>query len=382
MANPDKLPSGSWRARWQYKGKTESLTFKDRKLAHAAVALASVEPGPKYVVYAKVLGLPVPEIIPDQNEALLLSEYARKWIDGRDLKPRSLQEYNRNLRLHIAPFLGDKAIIAISTQDIRTWRLELLKAVGKPTVAKCYRILHAMFATAVDEDELLARNPCSIRGASYIATEERKIATPEQVFAIANAIQPRYRLMVLLATFAQLRFGELVGLRRSAIDLAACELHVEIATGELDDGTRYDDDPKSRAGKRPVAFPGALVEDIELHLATFAQSGAQGRLFVGRHGGIPRRRNFNRVWKAALRAAGVPAETDFHFHDLRHTGGTWSAQTGATLKDVMARTGHSSTRAALIYQHATRERDQMIAAGLNAIILQLRPPGQHDLRAA
>jgi hypothetical protein len=34
----------------------------------------------------------------------------------------------------------------------------------------------------------------------------------------------------------------------------------------------------------------------------------------------------------------------------------------------MARIGHSSTRAAMIYQHATKERDQAIAAALDALI--------------
>jgi integrase len=106
-----------------------------------------------------------------------------------------------------------------------------------------------------------------------------------------------------------------------------------------------------------------------LHLALFAQPGPAGRLFVGPTGAIPRRPleeprhadrrgNFNRVWKAALRSAGIPPELGLHLHDLRHTGSTWSAQTGATLREVMARIGHSSTRAAMIYQHATRERDR------------------------
>jgi hypothetical protein len=34
----------------------------------------------------------------------------------------------------------------------------------------------------------------------------------------------------------------------------------------------------------------------------------------------------------------------------------------------MARIGHSSTRAAMIYQHATRERDQIIASALDELI--------------
>jgi hypothetical protein len=38
----------------------------------------------------------------------------------------------------------------------------------------------------------------------------------------------------------------------------------------------------------------------------------------------------------------------------------------------MARLGHSSTRAALIYQHATRDRDQAIATALGGLVQQVR----------
>jgi hypothetical protein len=55
-----------------------------------------------------------------------------------------------------------------------------------------------------------------------------------------------------------------------------------------------------------------------------------------------------------------------------HTGSTWSAQSGATLKELMARIGHSSTRAAMIYQHASRDRDDAIATALNALIVEAR----------
>ena len=55
---------------------------------------------------------------------------------------------------------------------------------------------------------------------------------------------------------------------------------------------------------------------------------------------------------------------ELHFHDLRHTGNTMAAAQGASLKELMERMGHSSPRAALIYLHATRERDQKIAAGM------------------
>ena len=309
---------------------------------------------------------------------ITLGEFAKRWIAERDLKARTKEEYERLLRLHILPYLGDVGLGSISPAKVRTWRTELLVAnVGRSTVAKTYRILHAVFATAFDDD-LIRRNPCRIKGAGFEQSPERPTATLDQVFAIADAIQPRYRLLVLLATFAQLRFGELVALRRNSVDLNALELRVRVATAEMANGTLVDGDPKSRAGIRPISLPSALRSDIEWQLKYVAQPGQMGRLFIGPQGGILRRSNFSRVWKTALKKAGVPDDVDLHLHDLRHTGSTWSAQTGATLKEVMARIGHSSTRAAMIYQHATRERDQAIATALGQLIDEARMSTESD----
>jgi len=60
----------------------------------------------------------------------------------------------------------------------------------------------------------------------------------------------------------------------------------------------------------------------------------------------------------------VPA---VHFHDLRHTGNNLTAAAGANLRELMARMGHSSTRAALIYLHSTDERQREIADALGAL---------------
>lgn len=66
-----------------------------------------------------------------------------------------------------------------------------------------------------------------------------------------------------------------------------------------------------------------------------------------------------------MTAVGVP---ELDFHGLRHTGNTFAAKTGASLRDLMARMGHDSTRAALIYQHASSEADRAIAAALNDLV--------------
>jgi integrase len=72
-------------------------------------------------------------------------------------------------------------------------------------------------------------------------------------------------------------------------------------------------------------------------------------------------------WPRAARAIGAPG---LHFHDLRHTGNTFAAASGARLRDLMARMGHhDSERAALIYQHESHGADHAIA---EAIDRQLR----------
>jgi hypothetical protein len=49
-----------------------------------------------------------------------------------------------------------------------------------------------------------------------------------------------------------------------------------------------------------------------------------------------------------------------------------AAGQGASLRELMERMGHSSARAALIYQHATQERDEAIAAGMGKLLRQAR----------
>ena len=73
-------------------------------------------------------------------------------------------------------------------------------------MAKAYRLLKAIMNTAVD-DGMIRRNPCRIKGAGQEQSPERPVLTIRQVFALADAIEPRYRLLILLAVFGSLRWA-------------------------------------------------------------------------------------------------------------------------------------------------------------------------------
>lgn len=360
-----KLPSGRWQARYP------GSDGVDRPAPHTFWTKADATAWLVQVEAAMRRG----DWIDPAAGRVQLDEFGTTWIAERPIAPRTRAKYERLWRLHISTSLGRMDLADVTTGHVRAWRTDRLHAgVGRPTVAGAYRLLRGVMATAVD-DELIRRNPCRLKGADKEGTPERPVATIPQVFAIADAIQPWYRALVLTAAFTGLRWGELLALRRHHVDTAAGVVAVRGAVLEVE-GKLTQGPTKSYAGVRDVALPAAIVPELEKHLGEWSEDGPAGRVFVGPKGATPLRSNFSRSWVAALRKAGIPAELGLHFHDLRHTGNVLASR-GASLRDVMGRLGHASTRAALIYQHTDAERQREIAANVSAAIEASLDPGGH-----
>lgn len=218
---------------------------------------------------------------------------------------------------------------------------------------------HGGEAVGVGGEEVTGTESTKMQGGGVEPTPERPIVTLAEVQRLAEAIDERYRLLVLLAVFGSMRWGELMGLRRGDLDLDEALVRIERSTTEV--GTRLvTKSPKTDAGRRVVALPVALVPEVRKH--SFAEPGEEGRVFVGPKGATPFRRNFAKLWSRAKDRASVSPE--LHFHDLRHTGNHFAAASGATTRELMGRKRHASMRAALIYQHRTAERDRAIADAL------------------
>jgi integrase len=154
---------------------------------------------------------------------------------------------------------------------------------------------------------------------------------------------------------------------------------VNASTSEIDDGRLIDGDPKSDAGNRTVAFPADIVPELADHRERFADPKPNGLVFIGPKGGRLRRSNFRKFWYQARGVVGMP---ELHFHDLRHTGNTMAAAQGASIKELMERMSHSSPHPALIYLHATRERDQKIAAGMGKLFTDAKKTSTNKTAAA
>ena len=305
----------------------------------------------------------------------LFEVYVRAWIDsrlvkGRPLAPRTRYEYEGLLRRNILPAFGSCRLRAIATSDVREWLASVVDGAGNDQAAKSYRLLRAVLNTAV-ADELLVRNPCKIRGAGQWEAPERPFVPTEIVLQLADAIvsidktehktgSTRLRALLLLAGFAGLRPGELFALRRNDIDVLHQSVAVDENAPEVG-GRRTVGPPKSEAGKRQVAIPAPIMTDIASHLDRFVAPDPDAWVFTGPRG-APVGESYLSVHfrKAVAVVPGAPP--GLRVYDLRHHAATLTAQVpGVTTKELMARIGHSSPRAALIYQHATAERDRRVA---------------------
>jgi integrase len=150
--------------------------------------------------------------------------------------------------------------------------------------------------TAVD-DGLIKRNPCRIDGAGQDHSPERPVLTVAQVFALADAFTDRrYRLLVLLAMFCSLRWGELAALPRYCVDTEAGTISVRASVVELARGPLVTGPTKSPAGNRNVTVPAFLLPDVIADLGDFTAADPRALVFTGPKGAQLRRSNFTRQW--------------------------------------------------------------------------------------
>ena len=347
-----KLPSGRWQARYRAPDGQEHRapdTFKTKTAADRWLAALETD-------------LMRGQWIDPRAGAVLLSKYAETWMAGRsDLKVRTLELYRWLLGKYVVPQLGHLRLEEITPSTVRAWHATLLRDGSPSPTRQAYALLRAMLNTAV-ADELLLRNPCLVRGAGVARSGERTTATLAQVQALAEAVPPRYRMLILLAAWSGARWGELVALSRDRLDLERGTMRIDRQYVELEDNSLVLDTPKTAAGIRTVHIPPHLLPELRAHLEDHRNHPTL--VFTTGLGRPLSRGGFRSTWVKAREHAGLP---DFRFHDLRHTGNTLAATTGASTKELMARMGHASMRAALIYQHATAERDLSIAEALSRL---------------
>jgi integrase len=304
-------------------------------------------------------------VSPEKREAeivaqhITLAEYAKTWIKERNVKPRTRIGYESLWDNHIHT-LGKVALVHLTPESIRTWYAGL----GTDHVrrnSQAYGLLHAILATAVS-DQLIPANPANLQRAMNPPTKRQPVILDiSEVTTLADTIKPeRMRALVLVLAWTGLRWGEAIELERRDVAEGAKAIRVSRAVTHRDGCRR--DTPKSGKG-RSVIVPPHIRADLLAHLDKHVGKDPTAQLFPAARGCHLNDRVFRDYLAPALKAIG---RDDVRIHDLRHFAGTQAARVG-NLPETMARLGHSTPKASLIYQGIASGRAEEVAAALSKL---------------
>lgn len=349
-----KLPSGRYQASYldpAGKRRTAPETFTAKMDADAWLALqrAAIESGSWR----------------GRDDRTTVGEYADEWLKALQVRERTRYHYEVNLRKWIKPTFGTTPLSSVTPAMVRAWVGTFPKDTPAAR-ANAYRVLSQVFRAAV-EDGIVPDSPVRVKGAGqYTRKRDGHALRPAEVFSLAEQVPEGRRLSILLGAFCALRPGEVLGLRRRDVDTRSGALNIRETASAVHAGSARIGPVKTASSVRTVHYPSGLHGAVVAHLDAHTGPLATDHLFPSPRGnGQPL--SYTGYLHMFGRAAEAVGLDDLKPHDLRHTGATLAAETGATTRELMARLGHTSPTVAMRYQHAAKERDKSIADALGAL---------------
>jgi integrase len=284
--------------------------------------------------------------------ATLLGDYIANtwWPTWKAQHPDSAYNIGKRIEKWILPAFGNVPFAALDADQIGAWKARLLANGLRPSTVNSYlSLLGSILNAAVDSDYLpnspLMRKSRAgrVAAAKNMPVRRREVwLTRPQLDALTQAIDARYRALVLVAALTGMRWGELAALRWDDIRLdrplkdgaVAGPGRLRIVRALRDpgrSGNGHIAGPKTEASRRTIALDQETCATVRRHEERFGD-GTNGLVFTtpggarGAGGGLAAN-NFRRVWVRALKRAGLedgwPEDNGLHFHDLRHTHATW-----------------------------------------------------------
>lgn len=296
----------------------------------------------------------------------------RWWPTVTHLRPSTRARDSQFFRTHVRPVFGDVPLGKLDRTSLRSWVAELGSPRGSDlapaTIHRVVQLLNQCVNAAV-EDRLIQHNPVAKLPLPRIERREMRFLTADELWLLADAMEPRYRSFVLLGGFGGLRLGEMLGMRWGRVDLLRRRIHVAETLVDIE-GHIHFGPPKTEAAVRSVPIPSFVCDELSL----LAEVGTDPDVLVFQspHGHPIRPTLFRRrSWTPAVEAADL---APLRIHDLRHTAvSLWIAE-GAHPKHVAALAGHTSVSVVLDrYGHLYPQEDDKLINALERRAPRRRP---------
>jgi len=309
---------------------------------------------------------------------LTVADWLAIWLRGLDRRPRTIEHYESNVRLHIVPLIGSKVLGKLTASDVEQMLAELRKQGAAPrSVHHARAVLRNALKKAV-RNRLVPYNVAAESDAPKVPHEEMKTFDLDQVRQLLEGLKSSpLEALFVLAVGLGIREGELLGLRWKDVDLDRGILHVARALQWLRvEGEHRREatlvEPKSKTSRRTLPLSAPAVAILRQHrvrvsdLLGLPAVQPEALVFTGSAGEPLHAKSVWREWRRILNAAELPV---IRPHDLRHTAGTLLREQGVDIKVIQETLGHSSISTTLdTYGHVTPGlREQ--AVGAQAAIL-------------
>src|SRR3954454_10843399 len=278
----------------------------------------------------------------------------------RRLSKTTQETYHRDLEKYVLPRFGDYRLGQIPADEIENWlNDEIASGIAPSSVHRHYRTLRRMLQVAVEKQKLLT-NPCDRVAPPRVPQREMVFLNWDEAVRLAETIDGRYRGLVYLAVDSGMRWSELVGLRRSRLDLHRRKVRVTEQLIRMASGEWIRKEPKTSSSVRSITISSVTAAVLAEQVEERPPAGPDALVFTNKAGSALIGSSFlQHYFQPALKRAGVVCR----FHDLRHTSVALAIAEGAHPKAIQTRMGHSSINITLDrYGHLFPELDEAIAA--------------------
>lgn len=274
---------------------------------------------------------------------LTLAAWLERWLTrlttdpDRPLKAKTVDDYQFKCD-YVVGLLGDYRLTELTHDRIDTALLTMRKVLAQTTVNQIRNLLQRALDDAEDRG-YIPRNPMPKAPKRQKPQRVRPTIrlTLAQAQSLLAAVDDRpERLAWWLCLTLGLREGEVLGLRRGDLDLAACTLTIAQQNTQLR-GRAHQDTPKTDASRRTLPFPkalapqfGALLDSLTRRAAKALKRGTwqeHGLIFPGKSGRYMNPSSFLHMLKRHASQAGLPAALTVHH--LRHTAAQLYTDLGA-----------------------------------------------------
>lgn len=202
------------------------------------------------------------------------------------------RDVSRDLEHFVLPRFGAYRLGRLPAAEIEQWLNDEVDAgIAPSSVHRHYRTLRRMLAVAVEKQKIL-HNVCDRVDPPHVPKREMVFLDWDQTIHLADAHAERFRALIYLAVDSGMRWGELVGLRRSRVDVRRMNVRVTEQLVQLKSRELVRRQRKTTVGVRSITIAPFTAQFLTGHLERFAEAGPDGLVFPNSAGNPPAAASF------------------------------------------------------------------------------------------